>query len=408
MRVQALFGASYGQTLEGGSLCRLRPQRVPSRLSRQPPSATHGASTTAPVRPAPEPSTLTAPLKLAGRQGVFFSRQECLELLGRVADACAEPHRRAELASPDDAALVSEVFDAVYDELEEVFFSKRGYSIPAKEVALVDATGGSATYGEITGEGVQQFLAAVPLQPDDVLVDLGSGIGRLTLQAAATVRIERSVGIELSATRHEQACWVAERLAEVGGLASSEEETELEASAASPRAGGGPGSANGGGAGHESAAGGNSLLLTPVELRQEDLMTADLRDGTAFFLCSTAFPGAACRAIAERLAAHPRFRMLITSRALPLPSPLKLMTQFPCSFSWTARGVAYVYVRSLQEAPTPLLASVLAEGSFSGAAGGASSGGSGEDGAIGIPSAAGIACLPSTSTMTVVRADRIP
>ncbi|GLC36953.1 hypothetical protein PLESTB_000174700 [Pleodorina starrii] len=364
---------------------------------------------------------------------------------------------------------MSQVFDALYDDAEEVFLSKRGYVIPRREAALVEATGGSPTYGEITGQGVTQFLRSVPLQADDVLVDLGSGLGRLVLQVAASARLRRCVGLELSASRHEQACWVASQLAQLDcPPPEQEEEPEDAAASADPRvvsssndggdeagrtfvlqprgssassgngsvaeppqlvgsgaSGSGPagGSSRNAGQAQQQAQGsvavaeqeveeaercgpgqvGGGLLLSPVELRCEDLMTVDLADGSAFFLCSTAFSGAACRAIAERLARHPRFRLLVTSRALPFPAPLTLLGQFPCDFSWTARGMAYVYVRSLREAPAGLLAAFLsstasaiadAAGGHSGGAGPATVGGEG-----------GIAWLPSTCTLSMVPGD---
>eukprot|EP00198_Chlamydomonas_reinhardtii_P003116 XP_001692452.1 predicted protein [Chlamydomonas reinhardtii] len=253
---------------------------------------------------------------------------------------------------------MSQVLDTIYDELEEVFMSKRGFIIPRKEAALVDATGGSATYGEITGDGVRQFLARVPLQSDDVLVDLGSGLGRLVLQAAATARLRRCVGLELSACRHEQSAWAAARLAELGELAAAEEAAE-DASGAPFASGGSQENVGSGSAAEPRRAAAGGLLLSPVELRCEDILSAELGDGSAFFLCSTAFSAAAARTIAERLAAHPRFRLLVTSRALPFPSPLVQLGQFPCAFTWTAAGTAYVYVRSLAEAPAPLLAAFL-------------------------------------------------
>ncbi|EFJ49649.1 hypothetical protein VOLCADRAFT_120730 [Volvox carteri f. nagariensis] len=248
-----------------------------------------------------------------------------------------------------EASLMSQVFDALYDDAEEVFMSKGGYVIPKREAALVEATGGSPTYGEITGEGVTQFLRRVPLRPDDVLVDLGSGLGRLVLQVACSARLRRCVGIELSASRHEEACWVAAQLAHLndehngrdghgtGPWITGPSTSDGEVARTFMLRPHGPGTAPESslvamaeedwmfqGGSHGGGQRGGGLLLSPVELRCEDLMAADLADGSVFFLCSTAFSSAACRAIAERLYCHPRFRVLVTSRALPFPSPLTL------------------------------------------------------------------------------------
>ncbi|KAG2442094.1 hypothetical protein HYH02_009583 [Chlamydomonas schloesseri] len=369
-------------------------------------------------------------------RGPFLSRADCLSILNGIADSYAthgRPLQGGPLTTPgasltadgasgigyddlpedmmsddgsDDGALMSQVLDTIYDELEEVFLSKRGFIIPRKEAAMVDATGGSATYGEITGDGVRQFLARVPLQPDDVLVDLGSGLGRLVLQVATSARLRRCVGLELSACRHEQAGWAAARLAELGEQAAAEEAADAAASASAfsssfssgDDAGGGGGA---GGPGPRSAAAGG-LLLSPVELRCEDILTAELGDGSAFFLCSTAFSAAASRAIAERLAAHPRFRLLVTSRALPFPSPLVQLGQFSCSFTWTAAGTAYVYVRSLADAPPPLLAAFLSTPEAPAQLGDGEEQEQEED-AERAPG--GVAWLPSTCTVAVVPGD---
>lgn len=48
--------------------------------------------------------------------------------------------------------------------------SRRGYLIPKRERALVDATGGSATYGEVMPEGMQAMINKLHLGPDSVFV----------------------------------------------------------------------------------------------------------------------------------------------------------------------------------------------------------------------------------------------
>ncbi|GIL50971.1 hypothetical protein Vafri_7046 [Volvox africanus] len=392
----------------------------------------------------------------AHRGSIFLSRQECLDLLNRITDSC-QTNRPGKVVAAyayqdadGEASLMSQVFDALYDEAEVVFMSKHGYIIPKREAALVDITGGSATYGEITVDGVMQLLRNVPLQQDDVLVDLGSGLGRLVLQVACSASLRRCVGIELSASRHKQACWVATQLASLDAtdprVTTSEDEAtfsrifELRPSGAFPglppnehqhqqqpllQAVRLPGVGMGAQAEAElevevdaepircSGEGGGErgLLLSPVELRFGDIMTADLGDGSVFFLGSTAFSAAACRTIGERLSRHPPFRLLVTSRALPFPSPLTLLGQFPCGFTWATAGTAYVYIRSLREAPAGLLAAFLthtASGWASAPAPSLLSDGGTAEGAVERGEAdgdGGLAWLPSTCTMSFVPGD---
>jgi SAM-dependent methyltransferase len=201
----------------------------------------------------------------------------------------------------------------VFDELEEVFYCRKGYQIPARERKLVDSTGGSATYGEALPEGVDALRALLELGPDDVLYDLGSGTGRVVLQLGLTSAAGRLVGVELSPTRHEHAEAAAEALRRRG------------------------------------------LRTAPMDFRCEDIAAADISDGTYFYMCSTAFSAAICRRVAERVAAAPRFRALVTSRALPAQPHLQKLGELRSAYSWNLQGRAFVYVKSLEEAPPRLL-----------------------------------------------------
>jgi hypothetical protein len=65
---------------------------------------------------------------------------------------------------------------------------------------------------------------------------------------------------------------------------------------------------------------------------------------------------AARRSIAQRLAASPNFRVLLTSRQLPTQPFLYKLGEVPCAYTFNPHGRAYVYVKSLQQAPPQLLA----------------------------------------------------
>lgn len=52
-------------------------------------------------------------------------------------------------------ALLDQIFE-VLD--EEVFFSKGAYVIPGREKKQIDATGGSASYGEVQATGIDQLM----------------------------------------------------------------------------------------------------------------------------------------------------------------------------------------------------------------------------------------------------------
>ena len=57
------------------------------------------------------------------------------------------------------------------------------------------------TYGELTYEGCTRLGEILAMGPDDVFYDLGSGLGRATIQAHLQWGVKRAVGVELSAER---------------------------------------------------------------------------------------------------------------------------------------------------------------------------------------------------------------
>eukprot|EP00775_Hariotina_reticulata_P007502 gene7502-7712_t len=145
------------------------------------------------------------------------------------------------------------LLDSVYDDIDNIFYSKGGFIIPNKEKQAIEATGGSASYGEIQAGGVDTLLRYLALDSSSVFVDLGCGRGRAVLQVALHSPVGRAVGIELSASRLEQADMALEHLQQHG------------------------------------------CTLRPVEFRLDDFSKCNLEDGTHFYLCSTAFGAGICR-----------------------------------------------------------------------------------------------------------------
>jgi SAM-dependent methyltransferase len=75
------------------------------------------------------------------------------------------------------------------------------------EELAIQAVGGrhSDTYGEITPRGFATLAARLGLGADDTFADLGSGLGRTVLQAAADFGARRAVGVEMAPSRHRLA-----------------------------------------------------------------------------------------------------------------------------------------------------------------------------------------------------------
>ena len=82
---------------------------------------------------------------------------------------------------------------------------RRGHdAISKSEEEQIDGMGGSGAhgYGELTTVGFRKLCARLKLKETDFFVDAGSGTGQLVLQAAREYGVRRSVGVELSPSRH--------------------------------------------------------------------------------------------------------------------------------------------------------------------------------------------------------------
>lgn len=71
----------------------------------------------------------------------------------------------------------------------------------------------SETQGEILYPGVDKLLSMSHLSEQDVFVDLGSGAGKIVVQAFLNSKVKEALGIEFVPELHQQALTVAERIA---------------------------------------------------------------------------------------------------------------------------------------------------------------------------------------------------
>jgi hypothetical protein len=64
---------------------------------------------------------------------------------------------------------------------------------------------GASLYGEITPRGFSKLGKRLDLGPTDHFADLGSGVGRIVVQAVTEFDVATSHGVEISASRHDLA-----------------------------------------------------------------------------------------------------------------------------------------------------------------------------------------------------------
>lgn len=160
-----------------------------------------------------------------------------------------------------------------------------GFDAPLDDRRAVErvAGEGAQAYGELReGEALRLLRWARP-GPEDVLFDLGSGVGKLVLLAACATPVGRAVGVELSGHHHAVATGVLADL--LAGLP--------------------PGPAG--------------ALRDRVQLVRDDLRRVDLTAATIVYACSNCFPDEVRAALAAKAHAAPGLRALLTTRELPAP-----------------------------------------------------------------------------------------
>ena len=196
-----------------------------------------------------------------------------LELFVPTPRLCAHPLLRARGVARLEALL------------GQLFGGARSSGFVRAAVALEGAPyGKEATYGELSAEGMVQLLHGIPeahpLDEAALLVDVGSGVGKL-LMATVLLTPARARGIELVAERAARA--EAARADALGAGLLTEEEARR------------------------------------VALRHADATARGALDGaTHVYMANLCFPEALNRAMLAALAAVPSLRCVATLRDLPL------------------------------------------------------------------------------------------
>jgi hypothetical protein len=119
---------------------------------------------------------------------------------------------------PARLAAAQRALSACYEGVAGCDDPNTGPALSEEEEDVVDATGGSHIYGEITTAGVDSLLswlskrlgAHAGVEAEECrqqwrFVDLGSGVGRMCIQVGCTWGAEECVGVELSVERHAAA-----------------------------------------------------------------------------------------------------------------------------------------------------------------------------------------------------------
>jgi len=193
------------------------------------------------------------------------------------------------------------------DFLERLYEGVSGHGISMDDMNLVWEKGGSPMYGEITFEGVTALFdnLSIPIQQEDVFYDLGSGVGKMCVQVLLTTPIKKSVGIELSQSRHQHAVSALKMLRQEYSWFFNDAKN--------------------------------------LEFIEGNFLDVDLSDATIVFLCSYSYSHELMTALAAKLKDNcKRLKVIISGTRFP-EIGWPLADRLVISYSWVTSSPVYIY-----------------------------------------------------------------
>ena len=184
--------------------------------------------------------------------------------------------------------------------IKDIYKDISGFGLNSEESTKISSKGGNATYGEILFPSLQALLNDLNLTKDDTFYDLGSGVGKVCIQAAL-VTPAKVIGIELSSTRTAKAREALKRI-----------ET-------------------------------NYHIKPKVEFKEENISDVVLKKSAVIFTCSTCFSEKLLDEITEKCKNAPGTVRVLSLKALPGLTPIKVY-QLP--MTWTTKTAVHYYVLS--------------------------------------------------------------
>jgi SAM-dependent methyltransferase len=236
-------------------------------------------------------------------------------------------------AYPEDRSLIADKpcpIEGHNGSVLDCFFTDLFYDIAAEEPDLGhsdSSLGFQGTYGEITPTGVNKLFDLLHVDVDDTFYDLGSGTGKVVLQAFLTTPCRKAAGIELSETRHATA---TKAKSIVLKMLTRETDTRL-------------------------------------HFQQGDASLVPIDDATIVFMCSLCFPDEVMRKLAWHIASVAQPGTIVLSLKPFEDNPgLSLFGYIPLPMTWTERFEMLAYIVTPRMAVVkPLLGYVFANSSRS-------------------------------------------
>lgn len=186
--------------------------------------------------------------------------------------------------------------------MNRIFHDIDGFDIPKNDEKKVRQSKGSPIYGEINFQSLNKLLNHLKLGNNDVFYDLGSGVGKVVIQTALTSPIKKSIGVELSLVRYEDAKKALK-------IATQFDQT----------------------------------LPSRCRFVNADMLTVDLSDASVVYTCSTAFSEQFMKKITSYLASFKQPFRLVSLQDLPDTKHFTLIERLKLNMSWARNTPVYIY-----------------------------------------------------------------
>ncbi|MBF0206011.1 MAG: hypothetical protein HQK53_03900 [Oligoflexia bacterium] len=193
--------------------------------------------------------------------------------------------------------------------IHQLYLDKSGHGLENTDVSTLEKMNyaqKNVIYGEITYNGAITLFEKLNIKGNDVFYDIGSGVGKLVLQAYLTTPAKKSVGIELVGSRAKKAETVYQQLMNQGIL---------------------------------SKAGNKELKYV-----EADVITSDLSDATTIFWANLTWEEGVIDKVVQKLSSSVKHPLLIVShKSLDNYPNMKLKEAFTVECTWTSRSNVYLY-----------------------------------------------------------------
>lgn len=160
------------------------------------------------------------------------------------------------------------------------------------------------TYGEILYPSVNTIIDYIDIDENDILYDLGSGVGKVALQFFLKTPVKKACGIEASGARHQFAEKIYKQLK------------------------------------YEFP----ELFVKGRELKsmQGNFLEEDISDATIIYTCSTCFSEELLHSMGEVFDRCPNLKYVVSMKQIPFKYPLDTILEIECTWDKTK---CHVYSR---------------------------------------------------------------